>query len=92
MAQFDVHLLGSGLVVDCQSNLLNDISTRFNVPLIARNQAPPPARRFNPVFAIDGADRVMTTQFASAVNAASWDPPSLPSLTAQSKLSTRSTF
>lgn len=67
MAQFDVHQLGSGLVVDCQSDLLAHLNTRIVVPLIPRDRAPTPAGRFNPVFAIDGADHVMDTQFTSAV-------------------------
>lgn len=67
MAQFDVHRLGGGLVVDCQSNLLAHLNTRVVVPLIARDQAPTPARRFNPVFAVNGLEHVMDTQFTSAV-------------------------
>ena len=67
MAQFDVRRLGRGLVIDCQSDLLAHLNTRLVVPLIARDQAPTPARRFNPVFLIDGAEHVMDTQFATAV-------------------------
>lgn len=67
MAQFDVHRLGGGLVVDCQSDLLGHLNTRIVVPLIPRDEAPVPARRFNPIFPIEGTDHVMDTQFASAV-------------------------
>ena len=69
MAQFDVHRLanGSTLVIDCQSNLLDHIDSRFVVPIVARANSPPPARRLNPVFEIDGEDYVMLTQAASAV-------------------------
>jgi toxin CcdB len=67
LAQFDVHRLGSGLVIDCQSDLLAHLNTRVVVPLIPRDQAPKPARRFNPVFSIDGAEHVLNTQFVSAV-------------------------
>lgn len=67
MAQFDVHRLGSGLALDCQSDLLAHLNRRIVVPLIPREQAPAPARRFDPVFAIDGVDHVMATQFTSAV-------------------------
>jgi toxin CcdB len=67
LAQFDVHRLGSGLVIDCQSSLLAHLNTRVVVPLIPRDRAPKPARRFNPVFSLDGADHVMDTQFISAV-------------------------
>jgi toxin CcdB len=67
LAQYDVHRLGSGLVIDCQSDLLSDLNTRVVVPLIPLERAPKPARRFNPVFSIDGAEHVMDTQFVSAV-------------------------
>ncbi len=67
MPQFDVHRFGDGLVIDCQSNLLADLNTCLVAPLVARDQAPTPARRFNPVFVVNGADHVMVTQFASAV-------------------------
>jgi len=67
LPQFDVYRLGSGVVVDCQSDLLSHLNTRFVVPLIPRNRAPKPASRFNPVFSIHGEDHVMDTQFASTV-------------------------
>ncbi|HEU4877285.1 MAG TPA: CcdB family protein [Sphingomicrobium sp.] len=59
MAQFDVHRLGDTLVVDCQSDLLTQLDTRFVVPLIPRDRAPVPASRLNPLFAIGGEDHVM---------------------------------
>ncbi len=67
VCQFDVYRLGSGLVIDCQSDLLAHLNTRVVVPLIPLDQAPKPARRFNPVFAIGGSDHAMNTQFVSAV-------------------------
>lgn len=67
MAQFDVHRLGNGLVLDCQSNLLAHLNTRIVAPLIPRDRAPKPADRFNPLFEIEGAAFVMDTQFISAV-------------------------
>ena len=68
MAQFDVHrLVGGGLVIDCQSRLLDQLNTRFVVPLISCESAPTPAQRLNPVFAISGHDHIMLTQFAAAI-------------------------
>ena len=67
MAQFDVHRLGEGLVVDCQSDLLDQIDSRFVAPLISRTAAPRTAARLNPVFEINGLEYVMLTQTASAV-------------------------
>jgi toxin CcdB len=70
VAQFDVHALNSGpeLIIDCQSDLLAQLNTRLVAPLILREIAPPPARRLNPVFDIDGREHVMVTQFAAAVH------------------------
>jgi len=69
MAQFDVHRLANRrrLVLDCQTDLLDHIDSRFVVPLIPRENAPPPARRLNPVFEIEGAEHVMLTQSAAAI-------------------------
>src|SRR6185437_9881954 len=45
VAQFDVHQLksGRGLVIDCQSDLLGDLNSRFVVPILPRQDAPQPA-------------------------------------------------
>ena len=69
MAQFDVHRMtsGAGLVVDCQSGLIEHLNTRLVVPLIPRSAAPTPAHRLNPVFEIGEREYVMVTQFAAAV-------------------------
>lgn len=67
MAQFDVYRLGSALVVDCQSDLLSQIDSRFVAPLVARSDAPQAVSRLNPVFNIQGEDYVMLTQAAGAV-------------------------
>jgi toxin CcdB len=68
LAQFDVHRLGSGLVVDCQSGLLDHLESRFVVPLVPKREAPKPGRRFNPIFQIEGVEHVMLTQFSAAVD------------------------
>ncbi|MEP7130344.1 MAG: CcdB family protein [Sphingomicrobium sp.] len=67
MAQFDVHRFANGLVVDCQSDLLDQIDSRFVVPLVPRSGAPKVAQRLNPVFEIGGGSYVMLTQAAGAV-------------------------
>jgi toxin CcdB len=69
MSQFDVHRLKSGatLVVDCQSELLEHLSTRMVVPLISREQAPVQVASLNPLVSIDGQEFVMATQLAAAV-------------------------
>lgn len=69
VAQFDVLRLTSsdGLVVDCQSDLLADLNTRFVAPLLPRSVAPSPASRLNPPFSIGGDEYVLATQFAASV-------------------------
>jgi toxin CcdB len=69
MARFDVYrgVGGADLLLDCQSDLLRDLNTRFVVPLMRRETAPQPAQRLNPVFRIESHDYVMVTQFAAAI-------------------------
>ena len=69
MARFDVYrgLGGADLLLDCQSDLLRDLNTRFVAPLMLLENAPQPARRLNPVFTIEGCDYAMVTQFAATV-------------------------
>ncbi|MFN2473858.1 MAG: CcdB family protein [Sphingomicrobium sp.] len=69
MAQFGVHRLGDGLVLDCQSDLLRDIDTRFVVPLVTRAEAGAATPRLMPAFLIEGEEKVMLTPAASAVRA-----------------------
>ena len=68
LAQFDVHRLkgSDSLVVDCQSELLAHLNSRFVVPLMPRERAPAPAHRLNPIVAVLDRDYVMVTQFAAA--------------------------
>jgi len=69
MAQFDIFELRSGgLVIDCQADILAGINTRFVAPLNLPDDAPPGRARLNPVFQVDGEQRVMVTQFAGAVS------------------------
>ena len=69
MARFDVYRRSEvrGYLLDCQSDLLGDLDTRFTVPLFLFEDAPKPAGRLNPVFSINGERVVMMTQYASAI-------------------------
>ena len=69
MARFDVYPApDGGYWLDCQSDLLSDLNSRFIVPLRLSADAPGGDRRLNPVFKILGVDYVMQTHFASAVS------------------------
>ena len=68
MAQFDVyHLLDGGLVVDCQSDLLEEIGTRFVLPLMPPGDAPPPNPHLNPEMHVNGESLRLVPQFAMAI-------------------------
>lgn len=55
-------------MLDCQSDLLSDLNTRFVVPLLLESAAPKPASRLNPVLEFRNERLVMVTQFAAAIS------------------------
>ena len=69
MSKFDVYRQAgnSCLLLDCQADLLDNLNTRFVVPLLPVAEAPVPAARLNQVFEVDGQSVVMVTQFAAAI-------------------------
>lgn len=67
VAQFDVYRAkGKMLLVDCQSDLLDHLDTRFVVPLILADTTPLPMPRLTPIFDIAGESYIMATQFAAS--------------------------
>ncbi len=69
MARFDVYRLGDGsYVVDCQADLLHNLTTRFVVPLVPIEHVSTPIKRLNPQFRVENQHLVMMTQFAGAVS------------------------
>jgi len=70
MAQFDVFRLPDGpLVVDCQADLLSDLSTRLVVPLQAIDDGGQVSPRLNPILMVGSERLVLKAHFASTVNA-----------------------
>lgn len=68
MGQFDVYRLADGgMVLDCQSDLLDDIGTRFVLPLMPEAEAPLPNPHLNPSLVVNGEPLRLTPQFAVAV-------------------------
>lgn len=68
MPQHDVYRNAHGeYLLDCQSDLLDVLNTRFVVPLINPDDAPNIAQRLNPVFTVADKSFVMYTQFAATV-------------------------
>ena len=68
MAQFDVYRMPDGYAIDCQSDLLSHLETRFVVPLNRPVGAPKPAERLNPSFTVENERMIMVTQFAGVVS------------------------
>lgn len=69
MARFDVYRErgSTGLLIDCQANVLRTLETRFVVPLLPPFGDRPEFPRLNPIFEIDGQQLVMITQGAASV-------------------------
>jgi toxin CcdB len=68
MARFDVYSLADGsLVVDCQADFLDEIGTRFVVPLLPRGDGPAPHARINPSLTFRGETLVLVPQLAGAL-------------------------
>lgn len=70
MARFHVHQFGSEIVLDVQSNLLDDLHTRVVVPLVPKSEVKHAVDRLNPRFEIDDVVYIMMTEFIAAVPAA----------------------
>lgn len=75
MARFDVYRRSGeiGYLLDCQADILDDLNTRFVVPLLPPDHAPRAGERLNPSFQVDGGAVVMVTQFAASVPVADLD-------------------
>jgi toxin CcdB len=69
MAQFDVHRgrLDNSLLLDCQSDLLDVIGTRFVIPLLPTGVAQQ-TNRLHPIVEISGERMLVSTHLASAVS------------------------
>ena len=67
MARFDVYKMDGGTVVDCQTDILRHLKTRFVIPLLPEELEPPETEILNPSFLIEGSYYVLFPQFASSV-------------------------
>jgi toxin CcdB len=77
MARFDVHRnpAGPGYLLDCQADILADLSTRLVVPLLPPDVAPLPSRRLNPRLFVHEQEVVMMTHFAASVPRSALNEP-----------------
>ena len=69
MAKFDVHRMrdSDAYVIDCQSDLIDQFTTRLVVPLIPREEITRPFPRLMPVFTVESREMIMATHLAAAV-------------------------
>lgn len=69
MAQFDVYRVrGGALAVDCQSDILSALATRFVVPLSPAEAKLTANQRLSPVFPVDGKDWMLMTPLARTIH------------------------
>ncbi|HLL29629.1 MAG TPA: CcdB family protein [Allosphingosinicella sp.] len=68
MARHDVYRGAGAYLLDCQSDYLRGLDTRFVVPLLPEGEVPQ-VHRLNPVFSVEGERVVMATQLGSSVPA-----------------------
>jgi toxin CcdB len=66
MARHDVYRGAGAYLLDCQSDYLGSLDTRFVVPLLPEGEVPQ-VHPLNPVFHVDGERVVMATQLGSSV-------------------------
>lgn len=74
MARHDVYRGAGVYLLDCQSDYLSSLDTRFVVPLLPEGEVPK-AHRLNPVFDVGGERVVMATQLAASVPAGNLREP-----------------
>ena len=69
MPQFDVLRVRSTgeAVIDCQSDLLRDLPTRFVIPLFPLDSGLPVAGRLNPTLRVGDDKLVLGTQYALSI-------------------------
>ena len=70
MARFHVHSLrhAEALVLDLQTDLLDELATRIVAPLLPPGELPRIMRQLNPQFMLRGLPYVMATQFTSTIS------------------------
>lgn len=70
MARFDVFRLPGGAVaLDCQSDQLDYLASRFTVPLVPEDAIAKPIDGLHPRFEVAGTTMVMATHLAGAIPA-----------------------
>jgi toxin CcdB len=70
MAKYDVYRASDGtMLLDCQSDVLTHLNTRFVVPLASPDDAVMVEPRLTPLLDVGGQELLMLTHFAAAMPA-----------------------
>ncbi|NML07263.1 CcdB family protein [Sphingomonas sp. G-3-2-10] len=68
MAKFDIYRTTDGtMLLDCQSDVLAHLNTRFVVPLASPDNAVQVDQRLTPLLHVAGEELLMLTHFAAAL-------------------------
>ena len=68
MARFDVFRVeGGALALDCQSDRLDRLRSRFTVPLLAEGRVADRIDGLHPAFQVEGDTMIMATHLAGAI-------------------------
>lgn len=69
MARFDVYRPRDGdeLLLDCQADVLDELDSRFVVPLLPASLFRKTFLRLNPAFEVEGRTVIMATQSAATI-------------------------
>ena len=70
MARFHIYSLRhtDALVLDLQSDLLDELTTRVVAPMLPPDELPRIMRQLNPQFTLRGRPYLMATQFSAAIS------------------------
>lgn len=70
MAQYDVYRgwAADTFLVDVQSNLLDELSTRVVIPLLPADAGPQKVKRLYPQIKIEGRDYILATSLLASVS------------------------
>jgi toxin CcdB len=76
MARFTVHLekTSKKLVVNVQSDLLDELGSRLVIPMIPLSEAHKPVKKLNPVLEFEGKKVVLLTHQMAAVSVGNLKP------------------
>lgn len=79
MARYDLYPnpFGEGYLLDVQSNLLDELSTRVVVPVVPIGKGDKVVRRLNPSFVVDGKSYALFTHHIGSISVSQLGSPKM---------------